>query len=320
MLSTDVGSLPFVGDKKRFNEGAELAEQNLFSPRVENDALKYFEESVYQGFLKKLECGVDVPCFPQYRGMLDQFINLYEKISSFDETKYKTVPFLSDPNLPIVAELGALIKYSGIISEKFGRSIDMKVCITGYITSGRSRDTAYYGFLMNLIDRSILKTKHLRTRIITIDEPVYDGVKIGIEDYENILHMAKSRNVETSLHTHCESKKSILELKNLDIIEIHADSIDKETYDITKKDLETYDKKLQIGIGKTSPVNAVETVDTMKRRGRKAVSIFGIENIPYFSLECGMSAWDYEEALTNLRNMSRATREVNEELKMVVTS
>jgi 5-methyltetrahydropteroyltriglutamate--homocysteine methyltransferase len=319
MLSTDTGSLPFVGDKKRFNEGAELAEQNLFSPRVENEALKYFEETVYQGFLKKLECGVDVPCFPQYRSMLDQFINLYEKISSFDITQSKTVPFLLDPSLPIIVELGALVKYSEIISEKIGRSIDMKVCITGYITAGKLKDAAYYGFLMNLIDRSILKTKHLRTRIITIDEPVYDGVKIGLEDYENILHVAKSRNVETSLHTHCESKKGILEIKNLDIIEIHADSIDKETFDITKKDLEAYDKRLQIGIGKTSPVNVVETVDTMKRRGRKAVSIFGVENIPYFSLECGLAAWNYEEALMNLCNMSRATREVNEELKMVVS-
>ncbi|MBS7643219.1 hypothetical protein KEJ26_01300 [Candidatus Bathyarchaeota archaeon] len=319
MLSTDTGSLPFVGDKKKFTEGAEIVEQNLFSPRVENDALKYFEETVYQGFMRKLECGIDVPCFPQYRSMLDQFINLYEKISSFDENKNKTAPFLLDPSLPIIAELSALVKYSGIISEKIGRTIDMKVCITGYITAGRLRDAAYYGFLMNLIDRSILRTKHLRTRIITIDEPVYDGVKIGIEDYENILYIAKSRNVETSLHTHCDSKKGILELKNLDIIEIHADSIDKETFDITRKDLETYDKKLQIGIGKTSPVNVVESVDTMKRRGRKAVSIFGVENIPYFSLECGMSTWDYDEALMNLRNLSRATREMNEELKMVVS-
>jgi 5-methyltetrahydropteroyltriglutamate--homocysteine methyltransferase len=311
-----VGSLPFVGDKKRFNKGAELAEQNLFSPRVENDDLKYFEESVYQGFFKKIECGVDVPCFPQYRNMLDQFINLYKKISSFDETRHRTAPFLSDPNLPIITELGALVKYSRIISEKIGYDIEMKVCITGYITAGKLRDSTYYGFLMNLIDRSIVKTEHLRTKIITIDEPVYDGVKSDLDDYADILHMAKSRNVETSLHTHCESKRSILELKNLDIIEIHADSIDKEYFDITKKDLETYDKKLQIGIGKTSQINAVETVDTMKRRGRKAISIFGKENIPYFSLECGLGAWDYEEALMNLQNMCRATREVNNELKL----
>jgi len=316
MLSTDVGSLPFVWDKKRFNEGAEVAEQNLLTPRVENDRLKYFEEAVCQGFLKKLECGVDVPCYPQYRSMIDQFTNLYQKISSLDKTEYK-IPFFSDPNLPLIAELVVLAKHSGIISEKVGRSVEMKVCITGYITSGRLRDSAYYGFLMNLIDRSILNTKHLRTKIITIDEPVYDGVG-GLEDYEDILYMVKSRNVEISLHTHCESKKSILELKNLDIIEIHADSIDKEYFDITKKDLEMSNKRLQIGIGKTSPVNVVETVDTMKRRGRKAISIFGKENIPYFSLECGMGAWDYEEALMNLQNMCRATKEINEELKLII--
>ena len=70
--SCDGGSLPFVGDVGKFLEGA-----TRFELYPVDDPVRFFEKSVTEGFLDKIEAGVEVPNYPQFRDCLARLLRQF---------------------------------------------------------------------------------------------------------------------------------------------------------------------------------------------------------------------------------------------------
>lgn len=64
--SYDVGSLPFSGDFEKFLKGAES--------KPGSESWLYFEQEVVKGLSMKIRAGMDIPNFPQFRDMMDMFL------------------------------------------------------------------------------------------------------------------------------------------------------------------------------------------------------------------------------------------------------
>jgi len=77
--SCDVGSMPFVGDSKKFVEGA-----SRFSLYSAEESAEFFEKKVLEGLLDKIRVGIDVPNYPQFRDMNEMFLSMIRKTLSED--------------------------------------------------------------------------------------------------------------------------------------------------------------------------------------------------------------------------------------------
>ena len=78
--------MPFTGDLKKFLDGAS---QFLYQSKEDELSLKakavYFEKTVIKNFVDKLQSGIDIPNYPQFRDMSKMFFSMIkgiEKIKS----------------------------------------------------------------------------------------------------------------------------------------------------------------------------------------------------------------------------------------------
>jgi hypothetical protein len=315
--STDVGSLPnpLYWDEKLFNLGASLIEKSFFSSvDLSHRSVGYFKQIVYTGLLKKLQAGFEIPCYPQYRDMKLQFRDNYRTLMNSTSTNLfiETGPEkgMFNPEYTRIAEVEVLKEIGRRICEETGqRPIEMKVCISGPITLEFEVDDY---FLAGLVVGSIINTKHVKTKLITLDEPTYGYTVSGdliLRRYDRILYGAKCRNVETSIHVHSSSQRDFLTLENLDIIECHTKY--SKLLESMVEDLKKNGKRLCVGIAKTDITDDVESLDLMEKRLKRAISKFGLDTVAYASPDCGMRGWISEKnALECLRRVSEVVKKL----------
>ena len=259
--SCDVGSLPFHDDIEKFLEGAAR-----FSLYPDDDSVKYFEKSVITGFLDKVEAGIDVPNYPQFRDMSKMFLATMEGVErvkgGYIETK---IPSVTE-NRSHIPELMAIKRNSQMIREKKGEPFQVKVCVTGPYTLSSlfiHRDNEIFGRLGNtilqIVENNIFSGKHGSASLVEVDEPVFGMLDDPLIDYgskgrenlrkawETIFHKVKSKNVQALLHLHNTADELFWEVKSLNIIDSH---VDDPVYQMkkTKEQLEATDKFLKASI------------------------------------------------------------------------
>ncbi|KPV64107.1 MAG: 5-methyltetrahydropteroyltriglutamate-- homocysteine methyltransferase [Candidatus Bathyarchaeota archaeon BA2] len=259
--SCDVGSLPFQNDIEKFLEGA--ARFDLYP---DDDSVKYFEEKLIKGFLDKVEAGVDIPNYPQFRDMNEMFPAMMEGVErmkgGYIETK---IPSVTE-NRSHIPELTAIKKNSQMIREKKGKPFQIKVCVTGPYTLSSlfiHRDNEIFSRLGNaisqIVENNIFSEKHGGVSLVAVDEPIFGMLDDPLIDYgsegrenlrkawEAIFHKVKSKNVQTLLHLHNTADELFWEVKSLNVIDSH---VDDPLYQMkkTKEQLETADKFLKASI------------------------------------------------------------------------
>ena len=124
--SCDVGSLPFIGDVERFLEGAERFES---SPT--DDSAKYFEKKVVEGFLDKLNAGLDVPNYPQFRDMNRMFLGMIDGVEKAKDGYMETKTPSLEPEEGYIPEVSVIKENSRQIYERIGEPFQTRVCVTG---------------------------------------------------------------------------------------------------------------------------------------------------------------------------------------------
>ena len=77
--SIDLGSLPFVGDFKKFLDSAKSYSQSAF-PSPSSTPDNYFEKKIVQSFIHKLRAGIDIPNYPQFRDMNKTYFELIDGV------------------------------------------------------------------------------------------------------------------------------------------------------------------------------------------------------------------------------------------------
>jgi 5-methyltetrahydropteroyltriglutamate--homocysteine methyltransferase len=256
--SCDVGSLPFVGDSKKFAEGAELFICDLL-----DESSQFFEKKVLEGLLDKIRVGIDVPNYPQFRDMNEMFLSMMDGIEKIKGGYLET----QSPSLKTarsrIPEVAVIEKHSQRIKEEKSESFEVKICITGPYTLSSFfpyRDKGIFTRLGNVIsqvlENSVFNNKHGRVSLVSVDEPVFgfqddpllDFGSEGRENlriaWESIFHKIKSKNAETVLHLHSTTDELFWDIDSLKIIDSHVDdSLPRMRK--TKEKLESSDKFLK---------------------------------------------------------------------------
>ena len=87
--SCDSGSMPFMGHSAKFLEGAKKYGQSN-----SDESTDFFEKNLVDSFVDKLEAGIDVPNYPQFRDMNQMFMSMMDGIEKI-ETAYLETKIVS---------------------------------------------------------------------------------------------------------------------------------------------------------------------------------------------------------------------------------
>ncbi len=259
--SCDVGSLPFAGDVNKFLEGA-----NCFGSSTEDLRAQYFEEKIAEGFLHKMQAGILVPNYPQFRDMTDMFLSMIDGVEKVKGGYMETGLLSLQNGKGILPEVEAIRKHSRDFCEKLGSYFKVRISITGPYTLASQflyKDRRIFSRLGNIlaqiVESNVFSNKYGSVILVALDEPVFGLVDDPLMDkgsdarenlhkaWELILEKASLKNVKTCLHIHSTRDELFWEIKRLDIIETHVNDPIYENKR-TKQLLESTDKSLNASI------------------------------------------------------------------------
>jgi 5-methyltetrahydropteroyltriglutamate--homocysteine methyltransferase len=259
--SCDVGSLPFDGDLPKLLEGA-----TNYSSYPKDPKSRYFEEKIVQSFTHKIEAGLSVPSYPQFRDMNNMFLSMIDGVEKAKGGYMETKPISLKNGKAVLPEVEAIKKHASALYKRLDRPFKLRICITGPYTLASQflyKDKKIYGrlgqILAQIVESNIFSNKHGSVSLVALDEPVFGLVDDPSMDrgsearenlrkaWESVLGKAGSKNVQTCLHIHSTRDELFWEVKSIDIIET---PVDDPIYEAkrTKKLLESTDKFLNASI------------------------------------------------------------------------
>ncbi len=262
--SCDVGSLPLSGDINKFLEGA-----SSYNSLTKDLSAQYFEEKIVEGFLHKMQAGILVPNYPQFRDMSHMFLSVIDGVEKAKGGYMETGPICLQNGKGILPEVEAIRKHSQDFYEELGSSFKVRISITGPYTLASQflyKDKRIFSrlgsVLAQIVDSSVFSNKYGSVSLVAIDEPVFGLIDDPLMDrgsdardslhkaWEQILEKASLKNVQTCMHIHNTRDELFWQIEPLDIIESHVnDPIYKAKR--TKQLLESTDKFLNATITAT---------------------------------------------------------------------
>ena len=262
--SCDVGSLPFVGDVNKFLEGA-----NCFGSSTEDLRAQYFEGKIVEGLLHKMQAGILVPNYPQFRDMSNMFLSVIDGVEKVKGGYMKTGSLSLQNRKSILPEVEAIRKHSQDFYEKLGSPFKVRISITGPYTLASQflyKDKKIFSrlgsVLAQIAESNVFSNKYGSISLVALDEPVFGLLDDPLMDrgsearenlhkaWELILEKVSSKNAQTCMHLHNTRDELFWEIRFLDIIESHMnDSIYQAKR--TKQLLESTDKFLKASITAT---------------------------------------------------------------------
>ena len=324
ILFDDIGSYPLPeGVKKDWVVSA----VRTGDPRF----LEILKDAMWQ----KINAGIDVPTYPQFQDMNQQFLQIINDESRTEE------PLLVRKDRARIMELDALEDVGAQYQKKNGRKLNVRICVTGPVELYLKQfgGTAYTDILNTFaasIDRfisnSIENAKQFKIAAVSIDEPsigINPQIMFSdsdlIEALEKTAKSSASHNIDTEIHLHSPLHyKLVCKVPSIGIIGVESAANPSYLDLIDKKDLEDYDKFLRIGVARTDIFSmaavlnekyginvwkepakleeittAMETPQVIEKRLEKAHAIFG-ERIRYAGPDCGLGSWPTQKLAFNL--------------------
>jgi 5-methyltetrahydropteroyltriglutamate--homocysteine methyltransferase len=334
MLFDDIGSYPLPEDKKK----------EWIPDAVKRNDPEFFN-MVREVMRQKIEAGVDVPTYPQFQDMNQQFLEMINDESKIEE------PLLIRKDQARIIELEALEKVGGEYKEKTGKKLNVRVCVTGPVELYLKQfgSTAYTDILNvfaasidRFIGNSIDNAKELRIATISIDEPsigINPQIMFSESDLSGALERAAktgaSHKIDTEIHLHSPLHyKLISNVPSISVIGVESAANPSYLDLIDQKDLVENDKFLRIGVARTDIFNmssvlnekyginvwkepekleeiitGMETPVIVEKRLEKAYSLFG-DRIKYAGPDCGLGSWPSQQlALRLLMNTGKGIKE-----------
>ncbi|RLG41387.1 MAG: hypothetical protein DRO05_04090 [Thermoproteota archaeon] len=234
--SYDVGSLPFSGDFEKFLEGAKS--------KPGSESWLYFEQEVIKGLLMKIKAGIDVPNFPQFRDMMEMFLESMNGIQKSKRGYVVVEPIRVKGDKLVIPEVEAIKRRASELYEEINEPIRLKICITGPYTLSsifspevdRTWLIEQLGHVLaKIAGENVFRSEKIGVEIVSMDEPVLGLVDDPLLDYgsrtrevllnawEEIFSACKSKGAKTCIHLHSTSNKIFWDLTSLDIVESHVD-------------------------------------------------------------------------------------------------
>lgn len=311
----DVGSYPLPG----------YISKNWITGAIKTGDKRSFD-IIGDAMCQKIDAGVNVPTYPQFRDMNKQFLEIINNESMTEE------PMLVRRENARITELGMLEDIGKEYRKKTGNVLNVRVCVTGpielYTTQfgGTSYEDVLDIFATDVdrfIANSIDNAKNFRVATVSIDEPsiginpqIMFGEDAIIDSLERASKTAHSHKIDTEIHLHSPLHYGLIcKTKSIGIIGVESAATPSYLDLIDKKDLEEYDKFLRVGVARTDIFGMVTTLneryDTntwkdpyrleeivthveipgiIEKRLDKCYKIFG-DRIKYAGPDCGLGAW-----------------------------
>jgi 5-methyltetrahydropteroyltriglutamate--homocysteine methyltransferase len=322
-LVDDVGSFPLPAciNRDTFSRAYDLARQALVERRevMKDEFLSTnFCEVITDSLKKKCATGLDVVNYPQHYDMYRQFVEpIHEAM--------KDGSYVVDKKKAFMPEIYVINQAAKELSEELRRRVALRVCLTGpmelYL---REVGTAPFKDVLLMFsetvrrfaDNSILNSKHVRTEVVSLDEPSFGFQEVSA-DRDTILevleHAFDFKGVTRQIHLHSSSRVTdVLDVENVDVLTFEYAASPRNIESVSKQMLERADKQIRVGISRTdidsitaelcnkgvvSPVAAqlVENEATIRRRFMVAKEKYG-DRMTFTGPDCGLGGWPTQEA------------------------
>jgi 5-methyltetrahydropteroyltriglutamate--homocysteine methyltransferase len=323
IIFDDIGSYPLPRGQR------EHAHQAFADGRYGDPAVT---EAIRDCMRQKIAAGLDVPTYPQFQDMNQQFTRI------IDDPGCSEAPFLVKEESAEIIELAAIEPVAKEYLENTGERLKIRVCVTGAVELYLKQfGSAAYPDILELYARSVdrfvanaLSTKlSFDVAVISIDEPsIGINPEIMFSDDE-IIHAlnlsAKSSDVDTQIHLHSPIHYTLAcESDSINVVGVESAANPDYLELIDKVDLEKYDMFLRVGVARTDIfgmtallnekyqtnvwkdtsmlreiVTAMETPEVVAKRIRHAYDQFG-DLIRYAGPDCGLGAWEYPDLAQEL--------------------
>ena len=324
ILFDDIGSFPLPKGINR--EWVEQANKNN-DPKLP-DILK---DTMQQ----KIDAGVDVPTYPQFRDMNRMFLDIINDESSQEG------PLVVRKDRARIMELSAVEEVGAEYAKKTGNKLNIRLCVTGPIelylkqfggTAYKDVLNAFAVSIDRFISNSIDNAKDFRISVISIDEPsigINPQIMFNESDMVEALTIATKTSglnkIDTEIHLHSPLYyKLICRVPSISIIGVESAANPSYLDLIDNNDIEEYDKYLRIGVSRTDIfgmaavlnekynmnvwkepakldeiTTQMETPGVIAKRLERAYSVFG-ERIKYAGPDCGLGSWPSQGLAFNL--------------------
>ncbi len=334
ILFDDIGSYPLPKDVNKSWISGAVKKGDPGSFNIIRDAMR-----------QKIEAGVNVPTYPQFRDMTQQFLEVINDGSMTEE------PMLVRREKARIMELEAIENVGAEYYKKTGRILNVRICVTGPVelylkqfggTSYKDVLNALAASIDRFIGNSIDNAKQFRITTVSIDEPSI-GINPQImfsdsdlaEALEKAAKTAASHKIDTEIHLHSPLHyKLVCRVQSIGIIGVESAANPSYLDLIDKKDLDEYDKFLRVGVARTDIFNmaaalnekygtnvwkeppkleeivsGMETPHIIEKRLEKTYGLFG-ERIMYAGPDCGLGSWPTQElAFSLLKNTGMGIKE-----------
>src|SRR6056297_804069 len=165
IIFDDIGSFPLPDDVSKdwiMNKFAEGKDDDELSALLKN------------AFRMKIDAGVQVPTYPQYQDMNEQFLSVIRDPENCDD------PFKVKQDAARIMELESIEPVAKAYMEETGDKLDIRVCVTGPLELYLKEfgGTEYVDILNifgesmdNFVKNSLSNAKNFNIRTVSIDEP-----------------------------------------------------------------------------------------------------------------------------------------------------
>lgn len=322
-LVDDIGSFPLPAGVKReeYSRAYEAAREAITKgndPTQDPFVQKNFYSVVVESFKRKIATGLDVVNFPQHYSGVKQ-------VGDAIHAAMAEGSFVVPQEKAFFPEVYVLNREAKRLSEEVGKKIDLRVSIFGPIEMYLSEigTTAYpdvlEGFAKTInrfAKNSILNTKYIETKVISIDEP-----SLGHSSFTGSPALVREALEKAydfqgpirQIHLHFASGiHDLLTVEGLDVLSFEYAASPKNIEEVSKSMLDSADKQIRVGIARTdidsiwaelyekgitkpSTEQLVESEDVIRKRYLYSKERYG-ERMTFTGPDCGLGSWPTQEA------------------------
>jgi 5-methyltetrahydropteroyltriglutamate--homocysteine methyltransferase len=163
---------------------------------------------------------------------------------------------------------------------------------------------------------SVLNTKHIKTEVVSIDEPSFGFMNIAADADVVCEVLDKAFDFQGAvrqIHLHSASRlPDLLCVKNIDVLSFEYAGSPKNIESVSKRMLESSDKQVRVGVSRTdvdsllaelhdqgvakpTADQLVEGEEKIRKRYLKAKEMFG-DCMTFTGPDCGLGSWPSQEA------------------------
>ncbi|MBT0158508.1 hypothetical protein G4O51_00825 [Candidatus Bathyarchaeota archaeon A05DMB-2] len=322
-LIDDIGSFPLppTVDRETFNKAYALARDAIIAGRDvrQNEfLLKNFWKVTLDSFKTKVRSGLDVVNYPQqYDGM--------KQVSDVIHMAMNKGSFLVEEKNAVLPEVHVISEEAKNLSEEFDKKILLRVSLFGPMEQYLKEvgTVPYSDVLDNFAEtirrfakNSVLNTKHVKTEVVSIDEPSFGFMGIGTSNDVLCRVLEKSFDFQGAvrqIHLHSAARlPDLLCVKNIDVLSFEYAASPKNIEAISKKMLDDADKQIRVGVARTDIDNIlaelndadvakpsieqlVESEAVIRKRYLTAKEKYG-DRMTFTGPDCGLGSWPSQEA------------------------